>query len=293
LEFVQKQKASGSPVATAVICGGGFIGFEIATWLHKQQIPSITIVNNKDIPFEHIFGKEVGKAMQAIHESNGVKFCNGASAIQFEGKNGAVDTVVLSDKKKLPAQLVIVALGATCNTEFVKSDPNIAMAADGGIVVDSYLTSSAPGLFAAGDIASYPVRYIGGDQKASSDDNKVRGRIEHWCVAEDHGRTVARNMLGQNRPHHVVPYFWSMQFAGTRFCGFAPQFDEVIIDGNPGNASNRAFVAYYIRGNSVCAVASQGRDPAVSMAAELFRANRMISVEQLRKGDFNLASRLP
>ncbi len=149
----------------------------------------------------------------------------------------------------------------------------IKLNADGGVSVDQYLETSAPGVYAAGDIAEYPCTVQIG----------TRVRIEHYNVAHQHGRIAARNMVagsaGKRQPYSSIPYFWTMQFASIRLCGQSRGYDDVVYD---GSVEEKKFIAYYGKAGKVVAVATMGRDPMASAAAELMRDNRLPSMAQLK-----------
>jgi NADPH-dependent 2,4-dienoyl-CoA reductase/sulfur reductase-like enzyme len=137
---------------------------------------------------------------------------------------------------------VLTGIGVQPVTEFVA---NVSKAEDGGILVDRHLRA-ADGLYAAGDVAAFP----GSDGKTL--------RIEHWRVAEQQGRVAARNMLGGDEPYSRVPFFWTAQHdVVVNYVGHASEWDETVVGGDVGSFD---FLAFYIKGDMVTAVATAGRD---------------------------------
>ncbi|HSL53740.1 MAG TPA: oxidoreductase C-terminal domain-containing protein, partial [Pyrinomonadaceae bacterium] len=149
----------------------------------------------------------------------------------------------------------------------------------GAVVVDSRLRA-ADGLFAAGDIASFPNPRAGG-----------RLRIEHWRTAQQQGRTAARNMMGGNVAFDAVPFFWTRQFdTGLLYVGHATAWDEIIYR---GDVASRDFLAFFVKDNGVLAVAGMNRDRELAAAEELLRLDLMPARDQLQLQDVSLETLLP
>jgi len=197
----------------AVVVGASFIGMEAAQSIRSLGT-SVTVVGPESVPFERVLGERIGGTIHALHEENGVAFHLGHTVRRFEGADGAVRQVVLDDGATLDADLVIVGIGVTPATDFVKG---VEKADDGSIVVDQHLRA-ADGLYAAGDIARFPDWRTG-----------QATRIEHWRLAGQHGRLAGQNMAGEQEPFRGVPFFWTRHF-GTSFqyIGHASTWDEII-----------------------------------------------------------------
>ncbi len=258
---------------TAVAVGANFIGMETAASLTKRGLQVIVVAPGA-IPIHRILGPEIGRALQKVHEGNGVKFVMGARVAGFEG-TGRVQTVVLDNGEKIPADLVIAGVGIKPATDFLQG---IKLHLDGSLTVDKHL-QAAPGLYAAGDVARFPDWRTGEPI-----------RIEHWRLALQHGRTAARNMAGQPTEFAGVPFFWSDQFdVIVQYVGYAGSWDEIIFHGNP---EEHDFVGFYVKDGQVRAAAAMNRDRQMCALAELLRLNRAPAPEELRRGPVDLVERL-
>ena len=161
----------------AVLIGAGFIGLEVAASLRARGL-EVTVVAPEALPLGRVLGEALGRAVQGLHEAHGVRFRLGARASAI-----GAQTVTLEDGSELEADLVVIGIGVRPNIELAEA---AGLALDHGVVVDQYLRTSAPAVFAAGDIARFPDARTG-DQI----------RVEHWVVATRQGETAALNMLGK------------------------------------------------------------------------------------------------
>ncbi|CCO29027.1 Putative flavoprotein C26F1,14C [Rhizoctonia solani AG-1 IB] len=187
-----------------------------------------------------------------------------------------VSSITITDSsgsdKTLEADAVIMGIGVAPATEFLKSGP-FTLEKDGGIAVDEYLRVKGfedAGVYAIGDIAHYP--------QAPTGDSL---RVEHWNVANNHGRAVGKTIAGTPQPFKKVPIFWSAQGQQLRYCGIGAGHEDIIIKGSPDEMK---FVAYYTKGDKVTAVSSMQNDPIVSKCSELMRLELMPSASEIRAG---------
>ena len=214
---------------SVVLIGGSYIGCEVAASL--TAIGSrCAIVMLEDEPLALSFGPEVGRWARAVLESHGVEVLGGEEVEAFEGA-GRVQAVVTKSGRAVEGDLVVVGAG-------VRPDVMLAQRAGlevgDGIVCDSKLETSAPGIFAAGDVCSYESVIHG-----------RRLRVEHWDVALQQGRHAARGMLGETEPYRELPYFFSdlADWAGLEYVGPAADWDEVVFRGDPEAGE---FSAWYL-----------------------------------------------
>ncbi|MGD2122929.1 MAG: FAD-dependent oxidoreductase [Gemmatimonadota bacterium] len=197
----------------AVVIGASFIGMEVAASL-KQRGLDVAVVAPESVPFETVLGEELGSYLLSLHQGKGVTFHLGRTVEEFQQHS-----VVLDDGSTIPADLVVVGVGVDPDTDLAEA---AGLRIDDGVVVDEYLESSQPGVFAAGDIASYPEPRL-----------NRRVRIEHWVVAGRQGRTAARNILGLKEAFEDVPFFWTEHYGRPlAYVGHAPEWDEVEEEGD-------------------------------------------------------------
>jgi apoptosis-inducing factor 3 len=222
----------------AVVIGASFIGLEVAASLRTRGL-EVHVVAPEPVPLERVMGRELGTFIRSLHEEHGVVFHLGETVQSIEARE-----VVLSGGARLEAGLVVAGIGVRPVTDLAE---RAGIAVDNGIVVDEYLRTNVPGIYAAGDLARWP--YGAGGERI---------RVEHWAVAQRQGAYVARHILGHGKPYLDVPFFWSAHYDVTiAYVGNAVRWDRLEIDGSI--AARDCTVRYY-RGNDVIAAASIYRD---------------------------------
>lgn len=196
----------------AVVIGASFIGTEVAASLRTRGL-DVAVVAPEEVPFEPVLGRDLGGFIQGLHEDEGVRFHLGSTVREIQQ-----DQVVLENGTEIPADLVVVGIGVEPRLELARE---AGLELDDGIVVDDFLQTSHPNVYAAGDVAFYPEHRLG-----------RRVRVEHWVHARRQGRNVALNILGWEEPFRDVPFFWTEHY-GTpvAYVGHAEGWDEAIKKG--------------------------------------------------------------
>ena len=232
--------------AHAVVLGASFIGLEVAASLRIRKM-EVHVEAPDRRPLERVMGPELGDLIRRTHEGEGVVFHLGRTARGVE--HGAV---VLDSGERLQADLLVAGVGVRPNLELAEA---AGLALDRGVRVDERLETSAPGVFAAGDIARWPDPHTG---------DAIR--VEHWVVAERQGQTAARNMLGMGERFDAVPFFWSQHYGvAINYVGHAERWDRIEIE---GDLDAKDCAVRFLRGRTLLALATLGRDQA-SLEAEL------------------------
>ncbi len=232
--------AAAQKAKRAVVIGASFIGLEVAASLRARKL-DVQVVGREAVPMEKVLGMQVGAFIRSLHEQHGVGFHLGCTPVLIDA-----DGVTLSNGERLAADLVVIGVGVRPNVALAQQ-AGLTINGAGGVSVDKHLETSAPGIYAAGDIAAWP-------DPLSSD----RIRVEHWVVAERQGQTAARNMLGARERFTAVPFFWTEQYDfGLAYIGHAERFDTVDIE---GSLDARDCKITYLRGDRKLAVAVVHRD---------------------------------
>jgi NADPH-dependent 2,4-dienoyl-CoA reductase/sulfur reductase-like enzyme len=223
----------------AVVLGASFIGLEVAASLRARGL-EVHVAAPDAHPLARILGPELGAFVRGVHEEHGVVFHLPRTARRITASG-----VVLDDGTTLEAELVVAGIGVRPRTALAEA---AGLAADRGILVDRYLQTSAPGIFAAGDVARWPDPLTGEGL-----------RIEHWVVAQRQGQAAARNILGHQVPFDAVPFFWSQHYdAAIAYVGHAAEWEGIEVAGSI--ADRDALVTYRGKGGAILAAATLSRD---------------------------------
>jgi 3-phenylpropionate/trans-cinnamate dioxygenase ferredoxin reductase component len=218
--------ASSVPI---VVIGAGWIGSEVAASA-RQMGADVTMVDLAAVPLERVLGTEVGRVYRDLHDAHGVNLRLGVGIEAIKGA-GRVEEVRLTDGSVIPAGLIVAGIGVLPRTELAAA---AGLQIDNGILTDAQLATSAPGVYAAGDVASvWHPSYA------------TPIRLEHWSAALNQGPVAAKNMLGIATHYEKVPYFYSDQYdLGMEYRGWAPTYDTVIFRGDPASG---AFIVFWLR----------------------------------------------
>lgn len=229
-----------TPGRRVVIIGAGWIGCEVAAAARKHEA-EVTIVERLPLPLHQVLGDTIAAVFRDLHTENGVTWRFDTGLAGFTGEDGRITGVRLDDGSELPADVVMMSIGAlprielahVAGLELSDSVPG------GGVDTDANLRTSAPDVFAAGDIAAHFHPRYG-----------RRVRVEHWANAKDQGAHVAGNLLDVAEPYTASPYFFSDQYdLGMEVRGLANPFrDELVVRGDLGT---REFIAFWLREGAV------------------------------------------
>ena len=227
-----------------VLIGGSYIGTEVAASLTAAHGCECAIVCLEDVVLEQFYGQEVGGYFHRVLEEHGVSIFGGEELERFEGSDGRVRKVVTKSGRELECDMVVIGIGVTPDVTLARS-AGLELGEAGGVKCSAQLETSAPGVFAAGDICEY--------------DSIVHGksmRIEHWDVAFNQGKTAALNMLGRGVDHDVVPYFFSDLADWTSMEYVGPGSGDTVIR---GSLEDGDFTAFYLDDGRVTAALTVGR----------------------------------
>jgi NADPH-dependent 2,4-dienoyl-CoA reductase/sulfur reductase-like enzyme len=222
--------------ARTVVVGAGFIGSEIASSA-RQRGSTVTVVEAMPTPLARPVGEHMGAALAGLHERHGTSLRCGVGVEALEGTDH-VTAVRLADGSRIEADLVVVGVGVTPNTDWL-ADSGLELG--NGIECDTTLRTSAPGVYAAGDLASWHNPLF-----------DARMRLEHWTIAAEQGGAAGRNAIdpANATAYSTVPYFWS-DWYGKRiqFVGVAGGADEVKVVA--GDVDGDGFLTLYRRGDQL------------------------------------------
>uniref|UniRef100_A0A8C1HD36 Apoptosis inducing factor mitochondria associated 4 n=1 Tax=Cyprinus carpio carpio TaxID=630221 RepID=A0A8C1HD36_CYPCA len=200
-------------------------------------------------------------------EKKNVKFYTSNGVAEIRGENGKVKEVVLKNGEVLPADIVIVGIGVIPNSNFLK-ETSVEIDSRNAVVVDKFMKTNIPDIFAAGDVVSFPLPLVG----------HKRVNIGHWQLAQAHGRIAGLSMLNQQVVINTVPYFWTMLLGKSiRYTGYGEGYTDIVFK---GSTEERKFLAFYIKDEEVVAAASLNFDPAVARLAEMLLMGKRITKAQ-------------
>jgi 3-phenylpropionate/trans-cinnamate dioxygenase ferredoxin reductase subunit len=250
-----------------VVVGGGWIGLEVAA-AARSYGNTVTIVEPQPTPLHAVLGAEMGEVFARLHRGHGVDLRTGTGVREFRGA-GTVASVVTDGGGELPADVVVVGVGAVPNTDLAAS---AGLDVDNGVVTDAALRTSAPDVFAAGDVAAafHPLygRHV---------------RVEHWANALNQGPAAGRSMLGHDVTYERVPYFFTDQYdLGMEYSGLGGRGDTVVCRGNPDSGE---FIAFWTADGRVTAGMNVNVWDVTEPIQELIRSQRQVEPDRLADPD--------
>jgi 3-phenylpropionate/trans-cinnamate dioxygenase ferredoxin reductase subunit len=251
--------------AHLVMVGAGWIGLEVAA-AARQRGATVTVVERAELPLLRVLGPDIARVFVDLHREHGVTFRFGAAVDEFRG-DGRVSAVLLRDGTELPADAVVVGVGAHPNVALAETS---GLAVDNGVVVDQTLRSSDPRIYAAGDVANAYHPLYG-----------THLRVEHWATALHTGPAAARSMLGADVAYDRLPYFYTDQYdLSMEYTGHAPPggYDTVVVRGDP---ATREFIAFWTAGGRVVAGMNVNVWGVTAAVADLIRSKEPVDPARL------------
>ena len=263
-----------APGRRVVIIGGSYIGSEVAASLTEMG-SQVTMVMMEPRALQRSFGPEAAAYFHELLTGHGITLHGEDELERFEGADGRVTSVVTKAGRSLAADAVIIGAGVAPDVMLARA-AGLELGETGGIRVDRHLQTSAPGVYAAGDVAEYESVVHGGR----------RIRVEHWDAAFTQGRTVAHNMLGRDTPYDVVPYFFAdlSDWAAIESVGAARDWDDEVIR---GSLEAGAFSVFYLSAGRVTGCLSVGRPEDLQPARRFIAESVLIGERAEQLGDLS------
>ena len=256
-------------VRDIVVVGSNFIGPEIASSLKQANSSShVSLISNSKYLCERVFGSQVGERITSIFQQNGIEVKSNVdlSAVS-KNSEGKVSEITLSDNSKIPAQLVIIGMGASPNSEFL---PKSLLDSKGYLSVNNFFQGSDPSVFAAGDIVSF--KHL----------NSVS--IPHYSEAINQGTYAAWSMLGRRKAYTLAPFFWTRFFNKSfQFVGVPSQWDDLVMK---GNLQEDTFVGVYCHNNNCHSAVASGKTKEIVLLNQAIRLGLSLDKSEVVKDTF-------
>ena len=254
-----------------VVIGAGWIGAEVAASA-RQMGAEVSMVEVASVPLERVLGPEVGGIYRDLHAEHGVRMFLGVGIDSISG-SGRVEEVRLTDGTVIPAGVIVAGIGVAPRVRLAET---AGLDIDNGITTDEHLATSAPGIYAAGDVANVYYPAYG-----------KRIRLEHWSAALNQGPAAAKNMLDDPVAYDKTPYFFSDQYDfGMEYRGWAAEFDRVIFRGDP---AGREFLAFWMHNGKIAAAMNANVWDQGELLETLVRADDPVDATRLADPDIDLA----
>jgi 3-phenylpropionate/trans-cinnamate dioxygenase ferredoxin reductase component len=269
---LRERLAAGGRVA---VIGAGWIGSEFAASARQKGL-DVTIIDPLELPNERIFGTEIGSFYRDVHAQHGVQLRLGDGVASFQG-DGRVQRVRTESGAEVDCDFAVVGIGVSPRDGLARA---AGLEVDNGILVDAALRSSAPDVFAAGDVA-----------RAWHPFYDQRVQVEHWANALNQGPAAGRAMLGEAVSYDRIPYFFSDQYdVGMEYSGYAPTWDKVVFRGDRAQAE---FIAFWLRDGAVVAGMNVNVWDVNEHVQALIRSRAHVDVGALTDADTPLESLIP
>jgi 3-phenylpropionate/trans-cinnamate dioxygenase ferredoxin reductase subunit len=272
IEDSDRIRALMQPDAKLVFIGGGWIGLEVAS-AAREAGADVVVLESLDLPLVRVLGGQIARVFADLHREHGVDLRTSVTIEAIEGSNGAASGVRLSNGDVLPADAVVVGIGAAPNVALAEA---AGLAVDNGVTADAVGRTSDPDIFVAGDIANVEHPFLG-----------HRVRVEHWANALNQPALVAAAMLDQDGPEPELPYFFTDQYdLGMEYHGLGGPDDEVVVR---GSLADREFIAFWLRDGRVVAGMNVNVWDVGDAVKALIRSRTEVDREQLADPGVDLA----
>jgi len=257
----------------AVVIGGGFIGMEVAAVLAQKEI-EVTLVLSDDRIWKRVFTPDMSNFFEGYYAAKGVRIVKSRSVKELQG-DATVRSAVLSDGETIQCDLVVAGIGVEPAVDLASSG---GLDVNNGIVVNEYLRTTAPDIFAAGDVANYQDVLFG-----------KRRRVEHWDNAVSHGQYCARSIMGDAAPFKHVPYFFSDVFdLSYEYWGDTDGADQIV---HRGDMTSNSFSVWWLREERVRAAFVMNRpDEERNSAPQWIESGQRVSAAKLADVSQTVAS---
>jgi 3-phenylpropionate/trans-cinnamate dioxygenase ferredoxin reductase subunit len=255
---------------SVVVVGAGWIGAEVAASARQKGL-DVTVIEPTSVPLERVLGPELGAIYRDIHTDHGVRMELGTGVEALEGA-GRVERVRAGDGRTFDCDFAVVGVGVQPRVGLAEA---AGLAVDNGVLVDASLATSAPGIYAAGDVANAEHPFYG-----------HRIRVEHWANALNQAPAAAKSMLGQPVSYDTLPYFFSDQYdVGMEYAGYAAEWDRVVFRGDP---AGREFIAFWVKDGRVLAGMNVNVWDVVDDIQALIRSRAVVDAARLADPDVAL-----
>jgi 3-phenylpropionate/trans-cinnamate dioxygenase ferredoxin reductase subunit len=268
-DALRERLSAGGHVA---VVGAGWIGSEFAASARQAGL-DVTVIDPLALPNERIFGPEIGAFYRDVHLAHGVEMVLEDGVDALEG-NGSVRAVRTANGRRVECDFVVVGVGVVPRVKLAEA---AGLTVENGVQVDAALKTSAPNVYAAGDVANawhpFYERHI---------------RVEHWANALNQGPAAARSMLGDTVSYDRIPYFYSDQYdVGMEYSGYATEWDEVVFR---GDREGGEFVAFWLADGRVVGGMNVNVWDVNEHVQALIRSRQPVAADTLRDTDTPLES---
>jgi NADPH-dependent 2,4-dienoyl-CoA reductase/sulfur reductase-like enzyme len=266
-------RAAGGKVKRAVVIGGGFIGMEVAAVLAQKNI-EVTMILSDDRIWKRFFSPQMSSFFEAYYQARGVRLIKRAKLTELRG-NGAVSSAVLADGQAIACEMVVAGIGVLPVTDVLA---NSGIEVGDGVLVNEYLESSRPDVYAAGDVANYQDVLF-----------EKRRRVEHWDNAVSQGQYCARALMGERTPFQHVPYFFSDVFdLSYEYWGDSSGAGPAV---HRGDLSSKSFSVWWLREKRVVAAFTLNRpDEERELAPKWIESKQTVSAARLQETSHSLSA---